>query len=325
MPYSFAQLLDKVNAHIEQLDYAHEPVNLYAPVKYILSLGGKRIRPAMMLMAYNMYRDDVEQILDPALALEIYHNFTLLHDDLMDHADVRRGKPTVHKRWDANTAILSGDVMLTLADVYMSRVDDAHFREVMATFHKTSIEIAEGQQYDMDFETRTDVTEAEYIEMIRLKTSVLLACALKIGAILGGATKEDAQHLYRLGECIGLAFQLRDDYLDVYGDPKVFGKKIGGDILCNKKTYLYINALRLANQEQRVELDRWATATEIDPEEKIAAVTAIYTALGLPEKSRAIEEHYYTLAKAELEALGVSDSQKAVLAQFMAMLMERDV
>lgn len=325
MSYSFAQLLDKVNAHIEQLDYAHEPMNLYDPVKYILSLGGKRIRPAMMLMAYNIYRDDVEQILDPALALEIYHNFTLLHDDLMDHADVRRGKPTVHKRWDANTAILSGDVMLTLADVYMSRVDDAHFREVMATFHKTSIEIAEGQQYDMDFETRTDVTEAEYIEMIRLKTSVLLACALKIGAILGGATKEDAQHLYRLGECIGLAFQLRDDYLDVYGDPKVFGKKIGGDILCNKKTYLYINALRLANQEQRAELDRWATATEIDPEEKIAAVTAIYTALGLPEKSRAIEEHYYTLAKAELEALGVSDSQKAVLAQFMAMLMERDV
>ena len=325
MPYSFAQLLDKVNAHIEQLDYAHEPMSLYDPVKYILSLGGKRIRPAMMLMAYNMYRDDVEQILDPALALEIYHNFTLLHDDLMDHADVRRGKPTVHKRWDANTAILSGDVMLTLADVYMSRVDDTHFREVMATFHKTSIEIAEGQQYDMDFETRTDVTEAEYIEMIRLKTSVLLACALKIGAILGGATKEDAQHLYRLGECIGLAFQLRDDYLDVYGDPKVFGKKIGGDILCNKKTYLYINALRLANQEQRAELDRWATATEIDPEEKIAAVTAIYTALGLPEKSRAIEEHYYTLAKAELEALGVSDSQKAVLAQFMAMLMERDV
>ena len=325
MSYSFAQLLDKVNAHIEQLDYAHEPMNLYDPVKYILSLGGKRIRPAMMLMAYNIYRDDVEQILDPALALEIYHNFTLLHDDLMDHADVRRGKPTVHKRWDANTAILSGDVMLTLADVYMSRVDDAHFREVMATFHKTSIEIAEGQQYDMDFETRTDVTEAEYIEMIRLKTSVLLACALKIGAILGGATKEDAQHLYRLGECIGLAFQLRDDYLDVYGDPKVFGKKIGGDILCNKKTYLYINALRLANQEQHAELDRWATATEIDPEEKLAAVTAIYTALGLPEKSRAIEEHYYTLAKAELEALSVSDSQKAVLAQFMAMLMERDV
>ena len=325
MPYPFAQLLDKVNAHIEQLDYAHEPMNLYEPVKYILSLGGKRIRPAMMLMAYNMYRDDVEKILDPALALEIYHNFTLLHDDLMDHADVRRGKPTVHKRWDANTAILSGDVMLSLADIYMSRVDDAHFREVMATFHKTSIEIAEGQQYDMDFETRTDVTEAEYIEMIRLKTSVLLACALKIGAILGGATKEDAEHLYRLGECIGLAFQLRDDYLDVYGDPKVFGKKIGGDILCNKKTYLYINALRLADKEQRAVLDYWAAATDINPEEKIAAVTDIYNKVGLPEMSRAIEEHYYSLAKDELEALSVSTEQKAVLAQFMAMLMQRDV
>ena len=325
MPYSFAQLLDKVNAHIEQLDYAHEPMNLYEPVKYILSLGGKRIRPAMMLMAYNMYRDDIEKILDPALALEIYHNFTLLHDDLMDHADVRRGKPTVHKRWDANTAILSGDVMLSLADIYMSRVDDACFREVMATFHKTSIEIAEGQQYDMDFETRTDVTEAEYIEMIRLKTSVLLACALKIGAILGGATKEDADHLYRLGECIGLAFQLRDDYLDVYGDPKVFGKKIGGDILCNKKTYLYINALRLADKEQRAVLDYWAAATDINPEEKIAAVTDIYNKVGLPEMSRAIEEHYYSLAKDELEALSVSKEQNAVLAQFMAMLMQRDV
>ena len=325
MQYSFAALLDKVNAHIETLDYAHEPMNLYEPVKYILSLGGKRIRPAMMLMAYNMYRDDVERILDPALALEIYHNFTLLHDDLMDNADVRRGKATVHKRWDANTAILSGDVMLSLADVYMSRVDDACFREVMSTFHKTSIEIAEGQQYDMDFEARSDVSETEYIEMIRLKTSVLLACALKIGAVLGGASKEDAQHLYRLGECIGLAFQLRDDYLDVYGDPKVFGKKIGGDILCNKKTYLYINALRLANKEQRAVLDYWASATDINPEDKIAAVTDIYNKVGLPEMSRAIEEHYYTLAKAELEMLSVSEEQKSVLRQFMGMLMERDV
>lgn len=325
MLYSFTQLLDKVNAHIESLDYAHEPMNLYEPVKYILSLGGKRIRPAMMLMAYNMYRDDVDHILDPALALEIYHNFTLLHDDLMDNADVRRGKPTVHKRWDANTAILSGDVMLSLADVYMSRVDDACLREVMGTFHKTSIEIAEGQQYDMDFESRTDVTEEEYIEMIRLKTSVLLACALKIGAILGGASEEDAQHLYRLGECIGLAFQLRDDYLDVYGDPEKFGKKTGGDILCNKKTYLYINALRLANTEQRAVLDYWATATDIVPEEKIADVTDIYNQVKLPEKSRAIEERYYTMALDELEALGVSKEQKTVLRQFMAMLMERDV
>lgn len=325
MPLSFPVLLEKVNAHIETLDYAHDPMNLYEPVKYILSLGGKRIRPAMMLMAYNMYRDDVEKILDPALALEIYHNFTLLHDDLMDNADVRRGKPTVHKRWDANTAILSGDVMLTLADVYMSRVDDECFREVMSTFHRTSIEIAEGQQYDMDFESRDDVAEEEYIEMIRLKTSVLLACALKIGAILGGASKEDAEHLYRLGESIGLAFQLRDDYLDVYGDPKVFGKKIGGDILCNKKTYLYINALRLADKEQRAILDHWAAASGYNPEEKVAAVTDVYNKVGLPAMSRAIEERYYRKALASLEALSVSEEKKSVLREFMANLMERDV
>ncbi len=325
MSFTFTQILDKVNAHIETLDYAHEPMNLYEPVKYILSLGGKRIRPAMMLMAYNMYRDDVEKILDPALALEIYHNFTLLHDDLMDNADVRRGKQTVHKRWDVNTAILSGDVMLTLADVYMSRVGDEYFREVMATFHRTSIEIAEGQQYDMDFETRDDVAEEEYIEMIRLKTSVLLACALKIGAILGGASKDDAEHLYHLGESIGLAFQLRDDYLDVYGDPKVFGKKIGGDILCNKKTYLYINALRLADKEQRAVLDYWAAASDYNPEEKVAAVTDIYNKVGLPAMSRAAEERYYRKAQASLEALSVGDDKKQVLREFMANLMERDV
>lgn len=325
MLLAFPKLLDMVNEHIERLDYAREPMNLYNPVKYILSLGGKRIRPVMMLMAYNMYRDDVDKILDPALALEIYHNFTLLHDDLMDNADVRRGKPTVHKRWDANTAILSGDVMLSLADVYMSRVDDEYFRKVITTFHRTSIEIAEGQQYDMDFETRSDVTEAEYVEMIRLKTSVLLACALKIGAILGGASEDDATHLYRLGECIGLAFQLRDDYLDVYGDPKVFGKKNGGDILCNKKTYLYINALRLADKEQRAVLDYWASATDFVPEEKVAAVTEIYNQLRLAEMSRAIEEQYYSLAKAELEALSVGEENKQVLREFMAALMDRDV
>ena len=325
MPQSFSQLLDKVNAHINTLDYAHEPMHLYEPVKYILSLGGKRIRPAMMLMAYNMFRDDVEKILDPALALEIYHNFTLLHDDLMDNADMRRGNPTVHKCWDANTAILSGDVMLSLADVYMSRVDDAYLREVLSIFHRTSIEIAEGQQYDMDFETRDDVAESEYIEMIRLKTSVLLACALKIGAVLGGASKEDAENLYRLGESIGLAFQLRDDYLDVYGDPKVFGKKIGGDILCNKKTYLYINALRLADKDQRAELDYWATATDVNPEEKIAAVTAVYNAVGLPEMSRKTEDFYYQRAQASLEALSVGEEKKQVLREFMAALMERNV
>ena len=324
MAYNFQQLLDKVNKKIESLDYAHAPINLYEPVKYILSLGGKRIRPVMMLMAYNLYKDNVEKILDPAVAIEIYHNFTLLHDDLMDRADVRRGKPTVHKRWNDNTAILSGDVMLSLADTYMSKCDDNYFRHVMSLFHKTSIEIAEGQQYDMDFEQRNDVTEAEYIEMIRLKTSVLLACSLKTGAILGGASDVDADLLYRLGESLGLAFQLRDDYLDVYGDPKVFGKKIGGDILCNKKTYLYINALRLANKEEREQLDYWANATDIVPEEKISAVTAIYNKVGIPELCRKTEDRYYQIAQKCCEQLSINNDKKIIIHEFMASLMDRE-
>ena len=324
MPYSFSQLLDKVNAHIENLDYAREPMNLYRPVQYILSLGGKRIRPAMMLMAYNMYRDDVERILDPALALEIYHNFTLLHDDLMDHADVRRGKPTVHKRWDANTAILSGDVMLSLADVYMSHVDDDCYREVMSTFHKTSIEIAEGQQYDMDFETRSDVSEAEYIEMIRLKTSVLLACALKIGAILAGASSEDADNLYKFGEQIGLAFQLQDDLLDVYGDPKVFGKAVGGDITCNKKTYMLINAFQRANDNQRAELERWVTAKDFDRNEKVAAVTDIYNQIGIRQICEEKINYYFEESKKYLAKVNVADERKEILRQYTAEMMKRE-
>lgn len=323
MAYTFQELLDKVNDKLESLDYAHEPFHLYEPVQYILSLGGKRIRPVMMLMAYNLYKDNVDEILDPAVAVEIYHNFTLLHDDLMDNADVRRGKPTVHKRWDANMAILSGDVMLSLADVYMSKCDDVYFRRVMELFHYTSIEIAEGQQYDMDFENRNDVTEAEYIEMIRLKTSVLLACSLKIGAILGGASDADADLLYRLGESIGLAFQLRDDYLDVYGDSAVFGKKIGGDILCNKKTYLYIKALALSTPTQREELYRWRVAEDVIPEEKIAAVTAIYNKVGVPELSRMAEDSYYRQAQDCCDRLSVCDEKKNVLRDFMASLMDR--
>ena len=324
MLYTFPQLLDKVNGHIETLDYAHEPMHLYEPVKYILSLGGKRIRPAMMLMAYNMYRDDVEQILDPALALEIYHNFTLLHDDLMDNADVRRGKPTVHKRWDANTAILSGDVMLSLADVYMSHVDDVHFREVMATFHRTSIEIAEGQQYDMDFESRNDVAEDEYIEMIRLKTSVLLACALKIGAILAGASSEDADNLYKFGEQIGLAFQLQDDLLDVYGDPKVFGKAVGGDITCNKKTYMLINAFQRANDNQRAELERWVTAKDFNRNEKVAAVTDIYNQIGIRQICEEKINYYFEESKKYLAKVNVADERKQILRQYTAEMMKRE-
>ena len=248
------EILKKVNAALDALPYDRRPSSLYEPIRYVLSLGGKRIRPVLMLLGYNLFREQPEDIMMQALGLETYHNYTLLHDDLMDNADLRRGHETVHRRWDANTAILSGDSMLVLAYQRMAQCDARHLPAVMQLFTETALEIGEGQQYDMDFETRNDVTEDEYIEMIRLKTSVLLACALEMGAILADASDEDAQLLYKFGEKVGLAFQLQDDLLDVYGDPKVFGKAIGGDITSNKKTYMLINAVNCANDEQRKEL-----------------------------------------------------------------------
>ena len=254
------ELLTQVNAFLDALPYERTPKSLYEPIRYVLSMGGKRIRPVLMLLGYNLYKEDTDKILMNAIALETYHNYTLLHDDLMDQADLRRGHETVHKKWDANTAILSGDSMLVLAYERMAQCDGRHLADVLRLFTTTALEIGEGQQYDMEFETRDDVREEEYIEMIRLKTSVLLACALKIGAILADAPAEDAVNLYKFGEQIGLAFQLQDDYLDVYGDSKVFGKKIGGDITSNKKTFMLINAFSHANEAQRQELEKWVNA-----------------------------------------------------------------
>ena len=248
--FTITELTEKINRHFEELKFTRQPQGLYAPVSYVLSIGGKRIRPLLMLMAYNLYREDVEHIFPQATGIEVYHNYTLLHDDLMDKADRRRGKPTVHKVWNENTAILSGDAMLVLAYQFMAQCPPECLKEVMDLFSQTALEICEGQQLDMDFETRKDVTEAEYMEMIRLKTSVLLSCSLKMGALLAGASPEDAGHLYDFGIHLGLAFQLKDDLLDVYGNPEVFGKNIGGDILCNKKTYLLIKAYEQATPSQ---------------------------------------------------------------------------
>ena len=281
--YTSNQLLEKVNQALDHLAYDRQPQGLYAPIKYELSLGGKRLRPVLMLLTYNMYKEDVENIMMQALGLEIYHNFTLLHDDVMDRADVRRGKPCVHKVWNDNTAILSGDTMIVDSFIRMQQCDPVHLPDVMKVFSQTALEISEGQQYDMEFEKRNDVKEEEYLEMIRLKTSVLLACAVKIGALLGDATNEDAALLYDFGEKIGLAFQLQDDYLDVYGDFAVFGKRIGGDILCNKKTYLLIKAFEHANEGQRKELKSWLSRTEYAPQEKIDAVTRLYNEIGVRE------------------------------------------
>ncbi len=322
--YKLDDLQKMVNSAIENLPANRLPKGLYAPIDYVLSLGGKRIRPVMVLMAYNMYREDVERALMPAIGLETYHNFTLLHDDLMDRAEVRRGMPTVHKKWDENTAILSGDNMLVLAMQRVCECEPQYIPEVVKLFTQTAIEIDEGQQYDMDFESRDDVTEEEYIEMIRLKTSVLLACALKLGAVLANAPKEDQESLYRFGEKLGLAFQLQDDFLDVYGDFKTFGKKIGGDIMCNKKTYMLINAFRLANEEQRSELQYWIGLQNPVPEEKIASVTRLYDAIGIPGLASARMQAYFEEALGHLDKVELPAEQKVQLLEFANRLMRRN-
>lgn len=318
------EILEKINSHLDNLPYTRKPQSLYEPVKYVLSMGGKRIRPSLMLMAYNMFKDDPESILPTACAIETYHNYTLLHDDLMDNAEMRRGMPTVHVKWDANTAILSGDSMLVLAFQRMMQCREDKLKPVLELFTETSLEIGEGQQYDMDFETRTDVTEEEYIEMIRLKTSVLLACALKIGAILADAPASDADNLYKFGEQMGLAFQLQDDYLDVYGDPAVFGKAIGGDILCNKKTYMLINAFNRADESLRNELMKWVTAEKFDPKEKIVAVTDIYNKVGIKRLAEEKIEYYFGQSREYLAAINVDDERKAVLTAYTYQMMRRE-
>ena len=322
--YSFSEILQIVNDAVATSPFNGSPKGLYEPIRYVLSLGGKRIRPVLMLMGYNLYQDNVKSILGPAIGIETYHNYTLLHDDLMDRADVRRGKPCVHKVWNENTAILSGDAMLVLAYQQMALCDPCYLSEVMGVFTKTALEIDEGQQFDMDFETRNDVTEEEYIEMIRLKTSVLLACALKIGAILAGAPNKDLDALYTFGERIGLAFQLQDDYLDVYGNSVTFGKKIGGDILCNKKTFMLINALRKATPVQRQELQKWLDATNYDKAEKIKAVTQLYSSIGVDKLAQQRINEYYGQAKEALAQVSLPAERKQILWEFAMQLLNRE-
>lgn len=317
------ELIEMVNNAIANLDYDRRPATLYNPIRYVLSLGGKRIRPTLMLLAYNMYKEHPESILTQAIAIETYHNYTLLHDDLMDNADMRRGMPTVHKKWDANTAILSGDAMLVVAYQRMATCPPEKLPSVIGLFTETALQIGEGQQYDMDFEHRTDVKEEEYIEMIRLKTSVLLACALKIGAILADAPEEDADNLYYFGEHIGLAFQLQDDLLDVYGDPKIFGKKIGGDITSNKKTYMLINAYNKADDQQRAELARWVAAKTFDRNEKVRAVTRLYDEIGIRQLCQQKIDSYFKSSRQYLDKIALPDDRKRHLRAFAEAMMKR--
>ena len=317
------EILSMVNEFLANLPYERKPKSLYEPIRYVLSMGGKRIRPTLMLLGYNLFKDNPEKILMNAVALETYHNYTLLHDDLMDNADLRRGHETVHKKWDANTAILSGDSMLVLAYERMAQCDEKHLAKVLKLFTTTALEIGEGQQFDMEFENRNDVKEEEYIEMIRLKTSVLLACALKMGAILADASDEDAENLYKFGEQIGLAFQLQDDYLDVYGDTKVFGKEIGGDITSNKKTYMLINAFNLADDTQRAELQKWVDAKDFDRKEKVAAVTRLYNEIGIDKMAQDKIAYYFEQSKKYLDAVSVPAERKEELAKYAQKMMKR--
>lgn len=321
---TFGEITQLITEEIEKLNWNNPPAGLYEPIAYTLANGGKRIRPALTLMACNLFTENISPAISPALGIEVFHNFTLLHDDIMDKAPIRRCRPTVHVKWNDNTAILSGDAMQIAAYQLIAKTLENHLKQVLDLFSKTAIEICEGQQYDVDFENRTDVTADEYMEMIRLKTAVLLGCALKTGAIVGGAKNEDAVLLYDFGIAIGLAFQLKDDLLDVYGDEATFGKKIGGDILSNKKTYLLIHAIQLAEQKNITELREWLNKKDYLPEEKIKAVTNLYNSLGVKKICEDKMLFFYEKAIANLEKVSVPDSKKQELRKLADKLMSRN-
>jgi len=322
--YNFSELQQKVNSKIEELEIAKKPAELYEPIRYILDAGGKRMRPILVLAANNLFTNDIDAAIEPAIAMEVFHNFTLLHDDLMDQADLRRNRATVHKKWNDNIAILSGDAMMIKAYQLIVKSPSKNLAEIIELFNQTALEVCEGQQFDMNFEERMDVSEDEYIEMIRLKTSVLVAASLKIGALCADANKEDAQKLYDFGVNLGLAFQLQDDYLDTFGDIKTFGKKIGGDIVANKKTYMLIKALELAKGEQADALQQWLTKTPSDTEEKIKSVTNIYTKLNIKSLVKDKMNCYYQLAMDAFNSVNVESNKKTMLVNLADKLMVRE-
>lgn len=307
------QLLQLIEEELRRLATDRQPAELYEPVQYILSLGGKRLRPQLTLLGCSVFSDDIRPAIPAALALEVFHNFTLLHDDIMDNAAVRRGKPTVHTRWNTNAAILSGDAMCILAYHLLGQLQSEKFSLVLAVFNDTALKVCEGQQYDMNLESTLSVSEAEYMRMIELKTAVLLAACLQIGAIMGNASDHDARLLYQFGIHLGLAFQLQDDLLDTFGDEKLLGKEIGKDIAANKKTYLLIKALEKATTDQRRELEQWITDSSRPDTEKIAAVKNIFTALEIDRLTQHTIEHHIRKGIEYLESVGAAADRKEEL------------
>jgi len=309
--------------YIEKKDWVREPKNLYEPIDYILQLSGKRIRPILTLMSADILSGGFKKALPAALAVEVFHNFTLVHDDIMDDAPLRRGKQTVHEKWNLNTGVLSGDAMLILAYQYFENYEAGTFQKLAKLFSKTALEVCDGQQLDIDFETRNDVTITEYINMIRLKTSVLVAAALKMGAIVAKASEKDANLLYEYGLNLGLAFQLQDDYLDTFGDPETFGKQVGGDIIENKKTYLFLKAMELANNDDKQKLQFFYKQKLEENSIKIDEVTRIFERCDIPGLIQKLIQDYTNLSFDSLNQMNISLENKEKLIQFGTFLMAR--
>ena len=324
MIYSPSYLEAKINSAISELDYKKKPLSLFEPIEYILSIGGKRLRPILAYMATNLFTNDIDNTTYPALAIEIFFFFFLLHDDLMDNASMRRGQPTVHVKWNVNAAVLSGDAMLIDAYNYITKVPSNFLSPILEVFTQTAMQVCEGQQYDMDFEKSLNVKESDYIEMIRLKTAVLLAASMKIGAILGGAADKDADKLYDFGINIGLAFQLKDDLLDVYGDTLSFGKEIGGDIVSNKKTFLLIKALENSDEFDKTSLKELIANESFDANSKINAVKKIYDGLNLELMTNKLIQKYYLAALNCLSEINIPDDRKNELLNYTKNLMNRE-
>lgn len=322
--HSIEQLQTIVNKAIADTKYTSEPAELYEPISYLMQLGGKRMRPVLVLISTELFGSDVLKALDAAIGIELFHNFTLMHDDIMDKAPLRRGNATVHVKWNESAAILSGDVMFVEAYKLMIKVEDSILRDVLDIFSDTASGVCQGQQADMNFEKRDHVSLDEYIEMIRLKTAVLLAGSMQIGALIGGAEKEQADLLYEFGENLGLAFQLQDDILDVYGNPEKFGKQVGGDILADKKTFLLIKARELAKGETALELDKWLNNSNVIPENKVNAITTIYNSIGVRKLAEAEMENYVLKALNALDKIAVDNSRKELLRKFAEHLLIRE-
>jgi geranylgeranyl diphosphate synthase type II len=312
-----------IEQEIKKNKYGKQPESLYEPIRYLMNLGGKRLRPMLTLLSYSLYKDDVKSIIPYAVAVEAFHNFTLMHDDIMDKAPLRRGKSTVHKKWNVNTAILSGDVMLVKVYEAFNELEPSTLQTVLKSFNKCAAEVCEGQQWDMEYESHGTVTEAEYINMIKLKTSVLLGFSLELGAILAGASDEDRKTLYQFGVNIGIGFQLKDDLLDAYADPKKFGKQVGGDIIANKKTWLLIKALERAQGKEKRELQHWLAAKTFKKKEKVAGIKVIYDKLSIPTLAEKKVNQYFDKGLKELDKLHTPSSSKAFLKTFTENLIAR--